>query len=1154
MNPVFQHATTPLEPGVTVIAASAGTGKTFTLAALVVRLIAEHGIPIQRLLLTTYTVAATAELRERIRARLIDTLNAIEADGTDDEFLSALLPQLPTEAAERVRNAIRDFDEASIFTIHGFCQRALREQAFETGTPFDPEILTNATALFTEVAEDYWRRHVYPASPVVAAAIAYSDLSPASLLKPLRDAGGRSALRAIPSGSEFDAAAKTVAELFEEFRIAWPSWRDTLQRVLVVENDWGNKHHRSADLERALATLETAAAPGASSVALLQSLKVFCHLTTASLSDGTNKRKRKQPLEHSLFTLCDRFAVAIANLRDALIAHFLAWSRPTLEQRKADSGILLFDDLLTRLHQALEGPNAASTVAQLGGRFDAVLVDEFQDTDSIQAEIFLRLFATSRHRLFLIGDPKQAIYGFRGADLFAYLQAVETSPRHYTLRQNQRSSTAMVAAVNQLFSRPPQPFLDPRIPFEPVEAAGRADKTPLLLNGQPRAPFHFWFWKSDERLGASKAREELPVMVAAEVARLLGSGAVLGDRPVQPGDCAVLCRNNRQARAMADALARQGVPAVVMSNANVFEAPEAGELRLILASLAEPVREPLLRSALTCPALGYTMAELLAIETAPEDWEQVRQRWQLHHERWRDHGFIRMFREFLRVEQIRPRLLARPDGERRLTNLQHLAELLHTAAENQHLGPTGVMHWLDQQMAPGTGAEETELRLDRDDSAVRVVTIHKSKGLEYPIVFCPFLWAQAGLREKEPLLFHDANGDLVLDLRSERDPAHTARAENERLAEEIRLLYVALTRAKYECHVVWGPFGNGAKKLKDPEVSALMRFLEPPTGDPTFAALVTHTAACSPMKLESTIGELCATWPTLYAQHSLPVDRVPRFGVTTGAIPTLRPRMFARRIDATWRSSSYSSLTAGHQAEFDEHAPDRLVIDEASLQGMHAFPRGAKPGSCLHDILQHLDYAAGNEATRELLTHKLRQHAMFSDERLRALEEMIAHMRQVLPAGALQRSNQLRELEFHLPAGMLSPTDLTEFAGTELSFDRRRGILKGYIDLVFEHEGRFYVLDWKSNWLGSNTADYTTEAMNTEMRRFRYNLQRQIYSFALHRFLQVRLANYEPERHMGGAYYVFLRGLDRVHPERGIVRTPANVTALHRMERLFPKP
>jgi exodeoxyribonuclease V beta subunit len=1153
LNPVFQHARTPLEPGITVIAASAGTGKTFTLAALVVRLIAEHGVPIQRLLLTTYTVAATAELRDRIRARLLTALAALKSQGpTDDDFLAALIPVLPDNAAERLEAAIRDFDEATIHTIHGFCQRALRELAFETGIPFDPELIADTTALFTEVTEDYWRHHVYPAARIIAASLASTKLKPAGLLGPLRDLAGRPDARVIPDAANLEPVKAELLALLEEFRREWPGWRETVRALLVTGNTWGKTGYYAEQLEPKLAMLDAAAAAHASGGVLVDACATFCHLTSDCVRAGT-KVKSKVAMEHALFTFCDRFAAARQHLHEATIAHFLHWSRQTLEDRKAERGILLFDDLLLRLHHAL-GTNEAQSAAaiQLGARFDAVLVDEFQDTDPIQAEIFLNVFGTSRHRLFLIGDPKQAIYGFRGADVFAYLQAVSRTTRHYTLRQNQRSSSAMVAAVNTLFGRPHNPFLDPRIPFEPVDAAGRADKAPLRVREKPRAPFHFWYWKSEQRIGRSTIRRALPEMVAAEVTRFLSGGATIGDRPALPGDCAVLTRDNRQAREIAELLADNGVPAVVLSNANVFHSEEAAELRAILSSLADPGREPLLRSALATIALGGTIADLIEFEKVPAKWENVRQRWQAHYDRWRELGFIRMFREFLRLEQVRPRLLAHRDGERRLTNLQHLAELGHAAAEAQHLGPSGVLHWLDQQMQPGGASEEAELRLDRDDSAVRVITVHKSKGLEYPIVFCPFLWGDAVLRDGA-LRFHDEAGHTIYDLRKARDPRNEQLAQDQQFAEEIRLLYVALTRAKYECHVVWGPFGNGGKTIKDPEVSALLRILEPPPGPPTFAALSSHAGACSPGQLESTMASLCAQHPELFDRRDLPVPRAARFEAPAETATPLAARVFKGRIDATWRATSYSALNAG--IDYEAEALERRLVPAELLRGIHAFPRGIKAGSCLHDVLEHVDFSATPEERAEFLGRKLQQHAMSSLENVAAVEALIAEISAVLPPQALARATSLRELEFHLPAAFLTPPDLQAFAeGAALTFDRQRGILTGFIDLVFEQDGRYFIVDWKSNWLGAATAAYQSVAMDAEMRRHRYGLQRQLYLFALHRFLATRLPGYDPVTHLGGAFYVFLRGLDRAQPDLGITRADADLQALERLATLFPAP
>ena len=1149
-SPVFHHATTPLGTRTTVIAASAGTGKTFTLAALVVRLVAELGVPIQRLLLTTYTVAATAELRDRIRRRLIQTLEAVHRGSPgDDPFLAELLPLLPVEARVRLEEAIRDFDEANISTIHGFCQSALRELAFEAGESFQTELTADAESVFRDVAEDYWRKFIYAAPPLVAAIVAAEKLLPSHLLPPLRALNGREKVRIIPAADELAALQSDLLATLEEFRAQWPAWRDELQQLLVAGNQWGNKHYKAADLQVHLDQLECASRGEATCVELLSACKTFCHLTSEELAAGTHKRKQGQPISHAFIALCDRFSTTRERFRGALLSHFFAWSREELRRVKEERGILLFDDLLMRLHAALNGAGGTAVITRLRARFEAVLVDEFQDTDPVQAEIFLRVFNTEQHRLFLIGDPKQAIYAFRGADLYAYLGAVAQAEREYTLQENQRSAQAMVEAVNVLFQRVPEPFLDHRIRFEPVAAAGRADKEPLLSEGRARPPFHFWHWDSDERIAANRARDELPAMMAAEMTRFLRSGATIGGRAVVPGDCAVLCGNNREAREIAAALSVQGIPSVVLSNANVFHSEQAAEMRTMLAALAEPGREGLLRAALATLSLGSDMGELLRMKEEAPRWEIIRQRWLGHHQRWLELGFIRMFREFLRTEQIRPRLLAMRNGDRHLTNLEHLAELLHQASEQRHLGPLALITWLDEQMRPQPPTEETEVRLDRDDSAVRVITIHKSKGLEFPVVFCPFLWGNIALRKEGPWSFHEADGTLVYDMSAEPNPEHRTRAEDEELAERARLLYVALTRAKYECHVVWGPFGHGNTRGRQPELSALFRLLEPASEILSLQQLAAHAATIPPARLRTTLEELRHRFPDYFETHALFAAPAAPFQPEERENPVRGPKAFAGKIDRTWRSISYTALTRLHD---HADAPETEVPTDAPpalIEGIHAFPRGLRAGICLHHVLEHVDFTA--ESFTEFLTERLRHHGMSTPENVAAVEKMLGAIKAVLPPEALARNSSLRELEFHLPARLLTPSDLAELAGGPLVFDPQQGVLRGVMDVVFEKAGRYHVLDWKSNWLGRTSEAYTPEAMEAEMQRYRYSLQRQIYLFALHRFLALRIPGYSPEVHLGGTLYVFVRGIDPSRPQLGLHTAPPDMDGLRKLGTLF---
>ncbi len=1147
MSTPFSTLDTELPPGVTLLEASAGTGKTYTLAAIYLRLLLEHGLAVREILVTTYTIPATAELRDRIRRRLTECLSAFESGESRDAFLSGLIERHDrAQAQERLRDALRDFDEAAIHTIHGFCQRMLREATFESGTSFDFELLPDQSALLREAAEDFWRQHFASAEPVITALALLENLTPDALLT-LQRAGARPELHLIPSNKH--GTDKAALASLSTFRDNWHRWRDKVRAIFLVETEWAKKPFSDSDYAEPLLDLVDALA--SSGEAPLSAYKALECFELENVTEST--RSKASPPHHAFLDWCAEFASARAEFALGVRHQWLASAPLVLRASKAARGLLAFDDLLTALRDALDGPAADALISAC--RFRAALVDEFQDTDATQDAIFHRLFAREGRWLMLIGDPKQAIYGFRGADIYTYLTARSTATRCYTLDTNHRSDAPLIAAVNTLFARPHLPFVEPRIAFPPVHAARSEAERPLTHSGSPRAPMRFWYWEKEKVVGVTEAASTLPPIVAAAVSRLLQSQTTLEARALQPRDCAVLCSKNDQCSAVQAALSAQGVPSVIYNASSVFASDEASELRRILEAIAQPGRESLVRAALATAVMGQSATELDALSHDTTRWETLLNRFRLHHARWTDAGFIQMFRHFLRSENVRSRLLQQPDGERRITNLTHLAELLQAASTDLHLGPPGLARWLGAQLDSPSGGEEHELRLESDANAVTILTIHKSKGLEWPVVFCPFAWSKAELRRGELPLFHDADGRAMLDLTSAS--ASKAYAEDELLAEHLRLLYVALTRARHECHVVWGRF-NGC------ENSAARWLLEPPPSDlcgpgENAHALRAHGKDATDEQLRQTIATLAAELPHCFALEPLPAPEAPLYAPESQTSRLQPAHQFRGPIMRNWRVTSFSALTTGIDAEADHDGQARPRLDFSTLTGIHGFPRGKKAGICLHAIFETLDFSRPGNIEQHI-SHTLRQHGLHTPERHAAVLELVRRTltAPLLPNSAslssLAYASTMRELEFHLPCALLAPAQLSQFAGAGLHFEPHRGILKGFIDLVFEHAGRFYVLDWKSNQLGPDTSSYTPAAIHAEMTRHRYGLQWQLYTLALHRYLKTRISSYTPETHLGGAIYVFLRGLDHGDADSGIFRAAPDVTAIRQLELLFPKP
>jgi exodeoxyribonuclease V beta subunit len=823
---------------------------------------------------------------------------------------------------------------------------------------------------------------------------------------------------------------------------------------------------------------------------------------------------------------------------------FFDYLAAELPKRKRLGNVRSFDDLLLDLHAALsrEGSMLPRLIRE---RYQAALIDEFQDTDPTQFAIFNAIYPAGESApFFLIGDPKQAIYSFRGADIFAYMGAAQETKLRHTLLQNWRSEPSLIGAVNTIFSGHQLPFLFEAIPFIPVEPAQR-ERNFLTEEGRSTPPLKLCFAPRKEPgkpINKGDAWDALPESVASEICRLLRDGAdgkaLIGERGVQPGDIAVLVRANRQAKLMQKALTRRGIPSVLCSAGNLLESDEAAELLRILAAVAEPGHEALLRGALATDLTGVSGDELAGLIGDESGWEQVLEEFRSYHETWSASGCMAMTLQFMGRRLVRERLLSAPMGERRLTNLLHAVETIHQAQIQGHLGMEGVIAWLACRIVEEPKREEHEIRLETDEAAVQLVTIHKSKGLEYPIVFLPFCWAEFGGKD-ETALFHDAAGRVVLDIGSPQLAANKESARRESLAESLRLLYVALTRGKHRSYLFWGAF-------KDAGDGALHYLLHP------------HSEAAKgqvSLSDEEMLDELHALADR--SQGGIEVLPVPDADRRTYLPPaadssTFDCRHFKGNIARDWRVASFTSLATRHHhaAELPDRDEGNSLAPQSSKgtdpSGIFAFPRGAKAGIFLHEIFERLDFTAAPEALGPLVADLLDRHGFEADWRgavcsmvQNVLQAPLGEERFTLAAIPLER--RLTELEFFFPLASITSDRLSaavsRFSGhsfpvdlallfSRLSFAPVQGMLRGFMDLVVEQGGRFFILDWKSNHLGNGVEDYDQKGMRREMEQSLYPLQYLLYTVALDNYLRLRIPDYDYDLHFGGVFYLFLRGVD----------------------------
>ncbi len=679
--------------GTSLIEANAGTGKTYAIEAIFLRLLLEKRLEARRILVVTFTEAATEELRDRIRSRIRGAAAAFEAGGhPGDPFLDGLVKKHPRpgKALRALRDALRDFDEVPIATIHAFCQRALRENVFESNSLFGTEMAPDDEDLRREVLRDFWRRHLYDAPREFAAFALARNAGPDAFLELTRRRSLDPELRIVPEAPAEDLPAlEPFREAFARLRSAWVEDRDEVTALLKTPGLSKSKFRNPEGLASALNGY-AAAESGIPAPSVLEKL------TPEALREGTNKG-RATP-EHAFFGLCAELLERKNLLEEQMENRLLFLKSEAVRQlpgelavRKRRRNVRSFDDLLLDLHEALlDSPAGGRLARRLRERYQAALVDEFQDTDPVQYAIFQTVFGGEDRILFLIGDPKQAIYSFRGADLFAYIRACQHVTRRYTLTQNWRSEPDLVTAVNALFAGAENPFLYKDIAFHEATAGEIPDRPFLREDGRREPPLRFWLFDGGRLAGAgasnskAKTRDLVNGALTAEVSRLLRharEGRVrIGDAPLREGDVAVLVRDRFEARDIREGLRGIGIAAVIHSAENVFDSPEAAELEQVLAAAAEPGREGFLKAALATGMLGASGEQIESEIRAERLWEDRVARFRGYAELWARAGFMPLFRELLREEGIRERLLSYPDGERRLTNLLHLGELLHGEA------------------------------------------------------------------------------------------------------------------------------------------------------------------------------------------------------------------------------------------------------------------------------------------------------------------------------------------------------------------------------------------------------------------------------------------------------------------------------------------
>lgn len=1214
----------PLDPltlpfgGSRLIEASAGTGKTYTISGLYLRLLLGDGLsePLscEQILVVTFTNAATEELRDRIRRRIQVAFKCFLGLEINDPFVQALYDKTPESeraiALRRFDLALKSLDEAAIFTIHGFCQRILADLAFESSLLFESDFTLDDSEFLHHAVRDFWREACYPLPEYLAQIIANEFGDPDGLVKQLRALLGASEAKPLKPVQPFARLAESLSQSVQRFKLAWPRGRDALLELLHSLPLNGQRFGRASDNYPKLAEmfdqLDNFLAFGHG----LPPLKV---LESLSLSELKLNKGGVLPsaIEAPLLDHMEQLAALINAIKPAFLYSAKQGISERFAKQKQQKNVLTPDDLLTTLAAAMQA-NPDTLPKAVASRFPVALIDEFQDTDPLQFAIFSGIYQTrlgleaqgstavepkdrsdSKLSLLMIGDPKQAIYAFRGADIYTYIEARRQTQAHYFLDTNYRSSRNLVAGVNHLFAQHPNPFISQSIPFDRVKTPASAATKQLVESTANSAALRLKLLREGETgLNKASARQTLAEDTAAEITRLLTEAANgqchTPKGPLIAKDIAILVRDRNEAAVMKTALSKRQIGAVFLSRDSVFDTVEAREMALILRALASPKDERALRSALATALLGYSAEQIHAFNQDEEQRQMLLEQFFTLHQIWQKRGIMPALLSLANATHMVARLLQTPsvtatadqdseepdearNGERRLTDFRHLAELLQQKATEID-GISALLNWYEQQLIDNTGTDEQQLRLESEQNLVQIVTIHKSKGLEYPVCFIPFVsLARDNRRRPTPMLYHrtDADGaqELVWDI--EGTDEGWEQAKQETLAEDLRLLYVALTRPVYLCYLY---IANHSRMLKagiksQLHETAIGYLLGITDADCDFARL--HNAAQALLNgVESNAQAISV---------ECVADNIADSKLHTGEMQshTLNARNVTRQYRTPWRVGSYSGLikNAPH-AKASPGADDEVSavfgaepansLSESSWQdsadmpqlpllNRFSFERGANAGSFMHLVLELIDFTQAEiDLPRELPKAMLQYgiapewQTVLQDWYMEILQAPLALMAQdnqlinpELCLAALAPQHTLVEMEFYLPLNRLKDAELNQLLGqfgydTALHFDELQGMLKGFIDLTFEYQGQFYIADYKSNHLGDTIQAYHYGALKQAISDHRYDLQYILYSLALHRYLAMRLPNYDYDTHIGGCYYLFLRGMSVQYPSFGV--------------------
>jgi len=1130
----FDVQIVPLQ-GKNLIEASAGTGKTYSVAIMVLRLILEKDIHIREILMVTFTKAAVAELEERIRRFIRLASRYASGENIDDVSIKAIVEKVSNEknlefVKEKLRSAVINLDETSVMTIHSFCQQTLTEFAFETNQLFNAELQQDMMPILEEATQKFWRNHITSLNPDLLAAMLDRELSIESIIKVISNQMDGKLFYTYDETVNYHLNSEKQEELLK-------SLKDAEELVENLRQDLydGLKNRR----EELISLCESNTSAKKAFLPLVDDCEEF---VARALKSKTSKYVTDlfgdilEAVEHIDATQTESEAV-FQNCLNYIYSFAIQEIVQEIEKRKIQLNQMSFDDVITKTYLALNQnrDNPAKQRLQqdlirgLQWKYKAVFIDEFQDTDKLQYQIFNKAFGENTI-VFYIGDPKQSIYAWRKADIETYFEARRNVDFQYTMKTNYRSSANLVSALNKFFL-PTKDFdtfyyqteEGPAIEYIEVNTPKSSKKGEMTRNGNPIVPVS---------VSKHSNKNDLRKDVIAQISELLNNPDYkIKDRAVKPSDIGVLVRTNAQGDEIKAALARIGIPAVTVTESKILQSSEAAELVYVLEAILNQTRSNVNR-ALTTSFINWTPDEILRL-----DEDIIIQRFRDYFLKWQNSGIYAALTDFIHGFNIQQKLLSghTENGERMITNLYHLMEVLYKTENRQHFGPAELLDWLKINRSKSESSDDEMIqRIESDEEAVRIVTIHRSKGLEYNIVIAPnldFVLKPYHFGKNDIISIRNENGDYVSLKRNQADEetAELYRIQSEQ--ENRRLLYVALTRAVYKCFI----YKSTANYYKGSTLEAFMNVLN-------FEETQGLIEKIPPLQIEK---------PKGYRTENLPEQF------------SLNAENF-RLSHRNWTQTSYSRLAA--HPEYIVRKNYELTADSYDRFIFHELTKGAKTGTFIHDIFENVDFSdsknwnyAIERSINRFVPDKDEEYAGKIEHFLsQVLNTEIDTGNEQFRLADISSNELLHEMEFDFPMKLFNIKTLETLIENGITVKNAEdypqqieGIMTGFVDLFFRHNGKFYVLDWKTNYLGPRVEDYSPEKLEEAMTDNNYHLQYLIYSYAVKLYLKHRLGDaFDFEQNFGGVLYLFVRGM-REGKTTGIYFAKPSVEQMRVMGEVF---